>query len=59
MVPGGFGAVFFEFLRLVAFAARDPDFFLGGLLVMAFPRILRRRSAPLPGQARAGRAWSH
>ena len=37
VVPGGFGAVFFEFLRLVAFAARDPDFSLGGLLVTAFP----------------------
>ena len=36
MVPGGFAAVAFEFLRLVAFATRDCDFFLNGLLVMVF-----------------------
>ena len=36
VVPGCFGAVAFEFLRLVAFAARDPDFFLDDLMVMVF-----------------------
>ena len=36
VVPGGFRAVAFEFLRLVAFAARDPDFFLDDLMVMVF-----------------------
>ena len=36
VVPGGFGAVVFEFLRLVPFAAGDTDFFLNGLLVMVF-----------------------
>ncbi len=36
VIPGCFGAVVFEFLRLVAFAARDPDFFLDDLMVMVF-----------------------
>ena len=36
VVPGGFAAVAFEFLRWVAFATRDCDFFLNGLLVMVF-----------------------
>ena len=36
VIPGCFGAVAFEFLRLVAFAARDPDFFLDDLMVMVF-----------------------
>ena len=36
VIPGCFGAVAFEFLRVVAFAARDPDFFLDDLLVMVF-----------------------
>ena len=36
VVPGGFAAVVFEFLRWVAFATRDCDFFLNGLVVMVF-----------------------
>ena len=36
VVPDGFGAVAFEFLRWVAFAAGDSDCFLNGLLVMVF-----------------------
>ena len=46
VVPGGFAAVAFEFLRLVAFAARDSDFFLNGLLVMVF-------SSDIPAQVGA------
>ena len=36
VIPGCFGAVAFEFLRVVAFAARDTDLFFNGLLVMVF-----------------------
>ena len=57
VVPGGFRAVAFEFLRVVAFAARDPDFFLDDLMVMVFFSDIAAQIGAATGASPCARFW--